>query len=742
MIAKRIKDNFLKSMTFYLAGIWLIFILSPGFMVAGQAASSEEFKPEIKIKDYGLKDYVSISHRLPHSESTAWELVCKLPYNCQYQPWILVESSGGQMIKFNSTNPLVLYLTPTESVITSPGEKAYEAKNWISGEGAIYTIPPGVTVKAVKYRETGFDTQLVGYFECNDDDYNILWQRAARTAYLCMREHFFDCPDRERVEFWGDGVAEMGQSFYLFDSRVHQLAKNLVRRRLEPEFYPGQILEFIGEYGLWFYYLQTGDLESLKAIYPQTKKFLFEEYKFGRPRTWFDWGDKDIDRPVIETCLYYNCLETLKKIAGLIGQENDVPAIQQKLEEIRKNFDSLYWQGSYYKSAAAITPDDRANALAVEVGLAEKAKWESIFNEVLSKTEKASNFFDRWVFEALCKMGKQDEALKRMARRYRTMIQSKFTTLWEHYDRWWMDHFDDASSLNHGWNTPALVLSQTIAGISPEAPGWSVYHVLPKEAFLTSIKVVVPTIKENIRMSLNKSADSYWLKLFSPEQTLAIVGIPKFAFSEIKEIKANGRVIWKEGTYCGDLKGLSWAGEDESYLKFKIEPGNWEFIASGKIILDTSKKPRPKVKEGTRLDKRNWSAIASVPDSSFLFSGKKIPIDISAAKAIDGDYWTGWRDMTKTQYPGQWFQIDMKKREKFSKIILDNTWALWDSPTEYSVCVSDDGQHWSQPVAKGKGELGITTIEFQEQKARYIRIIQTGKDALYHWSIYEIDVYR
>ena len=29
------------------------------------------------------------------------------------------------------------------------------------------------------------------------------WNKAARTAYICMRDHFYDCPDRERVGFWG-----------------------------------------------------------------------------------------------------------------------------------------------------------------------------------------------------------------------------------------------------------------------------------------------------------------------------------------------------------------------------------------------------------------------------------------------------------------------------------------------------------------------------------------------------------
>jgi hypothetical protein len=131
-----------------------------------------------------------------------------------------------------------------------------------------------------------------------------------------------------------------------------------------------------------------------------------------------------------------------------------------------------------------------------------------------------------------------------------------------------------------------------------------------------------------------------------------------------------------------------------------------------------------------------------VADGVFPFSGGKIPVDISAANALDDDHWTGWRDLTKTQYPGQWFQVDMQQAQTFDKIVLDNTWALWDSPDKYAVAVSPDGTNWGAPIATGAGALGITTIAFPVQTARYLRIMQTGTNATYHWSIYELDVYR
>jgi|GEM_PF-191695 len=697
-----------------------------------------------RIKDYGLKDYTYVSKDLPHAEDKPWKLVCQMPYNCQFQPWIRVKGNAGRSIALNSSNPLVLYLTKTERVITKPGVSTYEAKNWISGEGSIYTIPAGVTVQAVKYHETGYNTTFSGSFECDDEAYNILWKKAARTGYLCMRDHFYDCPDRERVGFWGDGTPELDQCFYAFDTSSYALCKDLVLRPPDPKFYPGQQLEFLGEYGLWFYYMHTGDTQSLGAVYESTKNFLFNVYKPGKKNQWFDWGKEIKDIAVIETCFMYIDLKTLRKIALLTGHGEDTVSIDHRLDSISGSFDRLYWKNGCYLSSQVASPDDRANAMAVNAGLAEPSKWKDIYDNVLTRVTNSSCFFDRWVFEALCRMGKQDYALLRMYDRYKTMIPCTFSTLWEHYDRWWAtkkNAFDDASSLNHGWNPPVILLSQRIAGISPEEPGWKVFHVLPKEAFLRSIKVVVPTIHGNIETRMNKTDSVYSLTVVSPEGTSAIVGIPKRAFSTLELIRLNGKIIWDGGFQAG-VKRVSAAGEDTDYIRFLVPAGTWSFLGVGSVILRASRPTDEASPKELRLNRKTWTATASVKDSLFLFSGDRIPVDVSAANAIDGDHWTGWRDMTGKQYPGQWFMLDMKRQEKFDKIELDNTWALWDSPVHYVVNVSRDAKHWGNAVAEGAGHLGITEISFPVQEARFIKITQTGTDPTYNWSIYEMGVYR
>ena len=730
--------------------LWTLFILLFFFTLTGysQGESEGNLKKNVRtfnhppMKDYGLKEYIYLSKDLPHSENKPWRLICQMPYNCHFQPSIQLEGPEGKVINFNSSNALVLYLTKTEKYTTQSGDQTYEAKNWLSGEGAIYTIPAGVTVKAVKYRETGYDTKFAGSFECNDNDYNILWKKGARTAYICMRDWFFDCPDRERVGFWGDGTPELNQCFYAFDTVSHALCKDLVLRPLKAGFYPGQQLEFLGDYGLWYYYMQTGDLKSVSTMYEPTKKFLLSTYKFGNKKQWFDWGKDIKDAAVMENCFMYIDLKTLKKIALLTGHSADTLAINAKLDSIKSTFNSTYWKGSYYMSSQVSTPDDRANAMAVNAGLAEPAKWDAIYNNVLTKYTNASCFFDRWVFEALCKMGKEEYALLRMYNRYKTMIPASFTTLWEHYDRWWaswINKYDEGSSLNHGWNPPVIILSQIIAGVSPEEPGWSTFHVLPKEAFLTSIKVVVPSVKGDIKVELKKTATEYSIGLSSPVKTTAIVGIPKVSFSKLNSIKVNGVIIW-DGSYKGGVKGISWNGDDSGYIKFNAIPGKWDFVALGTLPLN-SPKPLPlPAANNLKLDKKIWTATASVKDSTYLFNSDTIPID--AASAFDGDHWTGWRDRTRKQHPGQWFKLDMKQKQKFDQIVLDNTWAQWDSPNKYSVSVSNDDKNWGTPIATGAGQPGITPITFPLQNARYLKITQTGTDTTYYWSVYEIDVLR
>jgi len=409
----------------------------------------------------------------------------------------------------------------------------------------------------------------------------------------------------------------------------------------------------------------------------------------------------------------------------------------------------VFWKEDGYRSSTNL--DERANAMAVCAGLADSSKYGVITGLIGGIEGNSGPYFERWIMEALCAMGQQEKALLRMANRYRGQIDASFTTLWEYMER----GFDiktgtDAVNyltLNHAWNNPNTILSRFIAGVAPESPGWTLYHVLPKEAFLTSLDTTVPTVQGLVAVSIKKTAAQYSLSVTSPSNTTAIVGIPKSSFTKLDSIKVNGAAIWK-GSPSGSVEGVSFNGEDATYVTFKVKPGTWKFVGEGSVKMTTPKKPAVPVKPGVELNKKSWTVSACVDNQTFEagpWNGGKgnvnLTTDASSANIIDGDHWTGWRTMTD-QVPGQWVVIDMKERQSFNKIVMDTVWAIYDIPAGYAIHVSDDTANWGAPVATGTGERwGITTATFPMKTGRYIKIEQTGTKKQV-WSLFEVDVLR
>lgn len=107
--------------------------------------------------------------------------------------------------------------------------------------------------------------------------------------------------------------------------------------------------------------------------------------------------------------------------------------------------------------------------------------------------------------------------------------------------------------------------------------------------------------------------------------------------------------------------------------------------------------------------------------------------------AADGNLATRW-DTGVTQIPGMWFQIELPAAATVCGLVLDAGTSTGDYPRGYRVELSNDGQHWGQPVATGKGVSAVTEIQFPPQAAKFIRITQTGKVAGLYWSIHELRI--
>lgn len=563
-------------------------------------------RPIPQWNDRGLVNYESLtvngaSIQLPYSNTTDSTVVIKayLPFNQQITPYIDVNSESGKTIRIDVDNRLNKIKA---TYITKKGHQQFESYAWMNGHNVTYKIPSGVEVKALKYRWTGIG-DMPGVFECSDAFYSHLWWLARNTLYICARENYMDCPDRERGLWIGDVADQTGAIFYTLDEGGRLLLKKAIDntiayrsgdtiRGLAPGFrgkggsaseLTAQSLQFIAQ-TIWPYYYNTGDTATLVNAYPAVLSYLklwsmkadgMPEHRKGFAN-WVDWG-VDPDSYVINVEMYYLALKAAKTMAIELDYPEDTAWYSQRITSIQDNFDKVYWRGTHYGRPDQAL-EERASAIAIIAGLANKNHYDTMVEKVLLPVQKASPHMEWMVEEALFLAGEGEKALLRMKQRHAWQIEEKptVTTLYERFPN---DAKGNLGTYNHAWNAPNYVLSRYVSGIKATEVAWSTYEVLPNLLHMTSLKSMVPSVKGNIVVDVNRSQSNFTLALTSPDKTTAIVGIPK-RNTELRDVKVKGQIIWKEGAFVGGVNGITYVGEDNDFLKFKVTPGNWTFNAT------------------------------------------------------------------------------------------------------------------------------------------------------------------
>lgn len=497
-------------------------------------------------KDFGLKSYVRVEKK---SDTVWW---AHLPYNAQITPFIRVKAPAGKKIRILTDN----YrggsaLNVFAEYITREGEQEFECRGWMNGHYVIYHIPEGVEVCELKYRETGYDTTFAGSFISDDQAINTLWDKAQRTLYITMRDTYMDCPDRERAQWWGDVVNELGEAFYALDEKAHLLTRKGIRelmdwQRADSTIFapipagnydselPMQMLASVGYYGFWTYYMGTGDRATIEYVYPKVKKYIhvWKTDKEGLviPRkggwTWGDWG-KNKDMNLLFNLWYIIALDGYSRMASLTGDNGEAEWAAGTAAAVREAFHRKFWNGKYYVSPGyKDKPDDRAQALAVVARVLPQELY-PVIRPFFKENYHASPYMEKYVLQALCEMGYYQDALNRMKYRYADMIESPLTTLWE---GWGIGSKGfGGGSYNHAWSGgPLTVLCQYIAGIETVEPAFRIFRVKPNTGNLSYIRIVVPLSGgRTIGMVLNKDARKCSVVLYVPIGTKALFSIPE-----------------------------------------------------------------------------------------------------------------------------------------------------------------------------------------------------------------------
>ncbi len=543
-------------------------------------------------KDFGLKEYENAA--LLPKQGGAEPIAAVLPFNAQITPWLRVSAPAGLMIKMGTDNKLNEI---NAEYITREGEQEFETPVWMSGHQVIYSIPAGVKILGLKYRQSGFNTEFTGRFSCDNEFLNTLWQKCEHTLYINMRDSFFDCPDRERAQWWGDIVIQLGQVFYTYDTQAYSLIRKCMynlsnwQRPTKTLFspiptgnwkkeLPQQMLASVGQYGFWTYYLYSGDKATLADVYPHVKDYLSIWQTDGDGlvihRTgengwdWADWG-KDIDILVLDQAWYCLALEAAARMADVLGKPAEAAEYKKQREAIILATNAKFWNGSAYRAPGYKgATDDRAQGMAVVSGIAGPDKYPAI-KAVLAKEIHASPYIEKYILESMFIMNDAAAAQARIESRYKEMVDSKITTLWE--------TFPTGGTFNHAWSGgPLTLMFQYMAGVSPTSPGFVTYQVKPQLGSLQRIETGFDSVKGRIEVKIARLPGAFNLKLSSPPTTRATVCLP-LAAEGLKDVRVNSQPLWLNGKDHGKVTGVKSLGEADGHARFEVEPGEWQFEA-------------------------------------------------------------------------------------------------------------------------------------------------------------------
>lgn len=529
-------------------------------------------RPIPQWKDYGI---VEVAFTETSDDQGNKVLAARLPYNTQMTPVIdVTDAAGGTLIRME-TDHIMGGSEPCirAEYITKEGRQKYESLGWMNGDELriIYPAESGIVINSVGYRETGYDCEFEGRFTCSDETINRFWGKAMRTLYVNMRDTYFDCPDRERAQWWGDVTVLIGQSFYQLSPDANALVRKAIHelvdwQRADGTIYspvpsgtwknelPAQMLSSVGPYGFWYYYMHTGDKETMEYVYPAVRKYLSvwtldeDGLTVGRKGgwSWGDWGT-NIDLRLLLAAWHYLALQAAADMAELTGNEADIPEYTRIRESIYKAFNT-HWNGYAYRypSYQGAT-DDRVQAMAILSGLADEDKHEQIFQ--LLKTQKhASPYMEKYVLEALVKKGHGDFAIERFKKRFGPMIaDSLHTTLFEG----WEEGGYGGGSTNHAWSGGMLtVIAENICGVRPTVPGWKEFEICPYPV-ISECSITIPSVAGMISSSFKDNEEAFVMNVSIPKGTTATVVVPQQEYSSITlgGKPAGRQMTLKEGEY-------------------------------------------------------------------------------------------------------------------------------------------------------------------------------------------------
>ncbi len=474
----------------------------------------------------------------------------------------VIEVLVSEIIKDKFISPENNFNTWFRYICTS-GRQSFEFYEPIGYRYALLMIRNNK--KEAKIQKVGSNVQNYpfkekGSFECSDKDINKLWKIGKRTQKLCSQDTIFDNPFRERTQYSGDVEFNMTGIYYQFGEyklarkSLIQLAQSQgpegnfltawpsgdrISRIKEayfgyvywkPEIIEGSMYWLIS---LWKYYLFSGDIETLKELFPKALR-LKERYDetIGKgnvvfsKETWFShfygdhYGFRSIGEKIMAgNFLFKGMIDNLYTISKELGYNKKLVSLKSQSEKIKKILIDKYWSDN--RKGFFLEKDNfgsNFNILANTYALLYECVPEGNQIYVAKNIKKhitsdyPTPILYGQIYLALSSYNDDGFIHKELKNKWARMPSIKETGT---FSELWFSELDWAVRCQNV-TCPNYILPGEILGVKPISGGFKKFLINPNTGFLSWAKGIVPTPMGDIYIEWEKKEDTLDLKVKTP----------------------------------------------------------------------------------------------------------------------------------------------------------------------------------------------------------------------------------
>ncbi|MDF0541394.1 alpha-L-rhamnosidase C-terminal domain-containing protein [Sphingobium sp. H39-3-25] len=394
-------------------------------------------------------------------------------------------------------------------------------RTWRFVELRIKTAAQPLILDGLETYETGYPFERKGRFVSSDLQLNAIWDIGWKTALIDAHETYMDTAYWEQLQYIGDSRIQMLLSYDVAgDNRLAVQALDAfdhsrIVEGLPQSAWPETNKNVIPPFALlWInslhdFWMRQTDADLLRRTLPGTRSVIdwykdnldpngIVQEKSGWP--FVDWighldgwdvrGGKGPPNCVI-SMLYYGALRDGADLERAVGDPARASAYIERSAAVRRSLDSQCWdvgRGLYADTPAKTQFSQHAAILAVLYDLVPADQQKAMLDKVtlpeggLAAPQgilASTYYFSFYLARALDHAGLSDRYIA-MLKSWRAMLAQNFTAFPEMPD--------PSRSDTHAWSAhPTTGLLTYVAGIQPDAPGFSKVAIRPHLGDLTSL---------------------------------------------------------------------------------------------------------------------------------------------------------------------------------------------------------------------------------------------------------------